>query len=123
MIEETLYALLQDTLDISVQQNTISEDKASPYCWFQRRSTVQDVFLDGTKSNLLEAFFDVEICGNSAVNSQAQTLRNALNGYRTSPIAGIFISDQSDDYQFKNMDADEGFHVAAISLRIFYYEG
>ena len=123
MIEETLYAKLYDVLDIPVQQDTISEDKATPYCWFQRRQTLQDVFLDGTQSNLLEAFFDVEICGTSTVNSQALALRAALNGYRVAGvIAGIFIDDQADDYVFKNQDADEGFHVAAISIRVFYYE-
>jgi hypothetical protein len=130
-IDENFRAVLLDYViaPTPVEQNTVAE--GTPLAlrlWYQRRQLDAEPFLDGS-AGLAEVSFDVEIMsGNIAeVEELVDTIRAAaadggLNGYRgvfgAGRTLGVFVEDQSDDYELRGVNSDEGWHVAALSVRV-----
>lgn len=123
-LDTDLYTKLMAESAYPVQQNTISEDKDEPYVWFMRSQDNQDLTLDGNTNLLRESWFDVEVIGLevSAVETEADTLREALNGFHgamgDTTVLGMFVFDADSDYLSRTTAADSGLHVAAFRVQL-----
>jgi len=116
--------------DVPVEQGKISEEtEADPRVFFQRDSEQADVLIGGGPG-LNEAHFSVEIFGTDVAEVQAlaEQMRaladdGGLNGkhgfFGLGEVLGVYVTDQDDDYEYRGMDADEGWHAAALDVQIF----
>lgn len=124
-VDADFYNKLDSLTTYDVQQNVVNTDKQTPYVWFQRRSELKDVFLNGS-AGLSTIDFDVEVIGEdiNAVETEALSLRNSLNGFAgligTTQVLGCFVNDADDDYISKTIAADTGVHVIAFEVTLIY---
>lgn len=109
-------------------QNKIPENKPYPYLWF---ATAGKEKMDelGPASKILRQFVDVEVVSGSV--EQASDLADVVDGqlsavpagaFGDGHIAGVDVSDQSDDYVPRNAAADAGASVAALTVELILYE-
>ncbi len=116
--------------DVPVEQGKISEEtEADPRVFYGRVSEQAEVFVGG-QGGLGEAHFTVEIFGTDVAEVQDMAGRiralagdNGLNGkhgyFGLDEVLGVYVTDQDDDYEYRGMDADEGWHAAALDVQIF----
>ena len=111
-----------------VYQNVVPEDKPGPYIWFATSGQEQMETM-GPDAQVLRHFVDLE-CVSLDVDQAldlADTVRQQLGltpagSFGTGHIAGISVSDQTDEYVPRNPAADEGQTVAALSVELILYE-
>jgi len=103
----------------SVQSNTF------PRIYIDRISREDNANLDGTKGDLIEESFAVEVISNKSsdvttiVDEFWQDVHAYYGAMSTALTAkGIFIENQSDDYEPKGIGNDIGLDVATLSLRL-----
>ena len=105
--------------------NEVPQVSMRPHIWYQRQSHEYVGALDGD-SGVREVRFDVE-CNSTSVSEAydlADKVKDRLNfhsgSFGNATAQGVFVEDHDDDYIPKNNDADEGVHVAAMSVAIHY---
>ena len=138
MIDEDFLYMLQNSITgvpsgTAVEKGVVSEEMPSTRIYFQRSDSEQDLMLNGNQA-LTTTVFDVEVAAldDNAVQPLAKSLKDVLNGYmgafgsnyadtaNHSVALGMFVSDHSDDYQPRVVDADDGYHVAAFQTKIIH---
>lgn len=98
---------------------------AKPHIWYRVNSDREELTMDGV-GGLHEASVDVECVGNTAGDCQnvADVVKNRLHGYKgtlgTASCKGAFMDDKDDDYLPYSNQADEGAHVAAFTLKLWF---
>lgn len=124
-IDISFYSFLQSQTVLPVAQDVISEDVTTARVWFGRSQSNTQLLNNG-QPMLYDTVFSVEVMSTNIdqMQTEANNLRTALDGYRGSmgmdTVLGVFVTDASDDYVPKNLNADEGWHVQAFSARILY---
>lgn len=110
----------------TAEKGFISAGQPTTRVYFQRANENQEVFQSGAAQNK-ETIFDVEVAvlnDDAAVQSLADTLKSALNGFQgafgngNTWALGMFVSDHSDDYQPRLLDADEGYEIATFQVMV-----
>ncbi len=108
-----------------VHQAHVPESSEGDYVYFQR-STIEPLrTLDASNIDPLYTSFDVEIISRDLEQCQfiASIVRAKLDCYRgafdDATVKGIFVEDHNDDYIPRGTYADEGVHVAAMSVQIY----
>jgi len=105
--------------------NHVPQYSARPNVWLQITSDNEDLTLDGT-GGLHEAYADLECVGISESSAQAvaDAVKARLHGYKGAmgslTVQGVFVSDKDDDYIPVSNDSDDGLHVVAYTIRMFY---
>lgn len=130
-IDVDLLAKLQTLTTAPVQLNYASTDRPQPRVWLQRRNDNRPLNLAGTETLIRETFFDVEVGAldpdvGAAIAEQLTAEWTAspagMNGFRGqmggTRVLGCFVEDVGDDYQPRELELDDGYHVTAFSLRL-----
>lgn len=125
MIDIALLNKIKTLTLLPVEQGKIDFDKPGSRVWFQRSSSNTDLFCNG-KPSMFDDVFMVEVITEDidATQLQADKIKAGLNGFRGvlfgefRYILGMFVSDAADEYEPKNLSADEGFFVQAFEVRI-----
>ncbi len=126
---------------IAVEKGDISSERTPTRIFFNRSDSEQDLMLNGDQA-LTTTVFNVEVAslaadstaasGDDVVQPLTKTLKDALNGFRGafgsnfadndyhSVSLGMFVSDHSDDYEPRGVDADDGYCVAAFQVKIVH---
>ncbi len=116
-----------------IEESTISEDKAQTRVWFRRADEETELHLDGTEG-LTTTEFDVEVHSTDIDEAQelaaaikAPVARDGLHGFQGTmgdmEVAGVFVSNQDDSYQPKGLNADDGFFVPALKVKVMFDGG
>ena len=109
----------------SVHYNFVPQHMNRAYIWFRTASDTVPRTLDQV-GGIHEAFIDIEVVADSESNAQtvADHVHARLDGVKTaagnSSIKGMFLADKEDDYLSRNIDSDDGRHVIAYELRVWY---
>lgn len=129
---ETLKAyLVADTAGVNaivsgrVHQNSIPIVSSVPHIWFRRSSEQQVTAMDGG-TGLYTARFDVE-CIASSVDSAinlADAVKTRLHAVKTTTggvnVMTMLVEDHDDDYAPKSIGSDDGLHVSALDLTMWF---
>jgi HK97 gp10 family phage protein len=124
-VEESKDQALATTIEL-IRQDTIGEDAGPLRVWFQRSSHEEELDLDGTPGGLHETSFNLEVSGLDidVVQQTGDVIAHALHGYMglmsSERVLGAIVESVSDDYIPRSADADEGYHIAAYSVRIIH---
>lgn len=112
----------------SIQVNKIDQGVTTdPKLWLQRTSSAEELFLNGSKTGLVETTFDIE-CISTNIDScmdLADAVKDCLHGYQGKLGTGaraylVEVEDHDDNYYPKNQDDDAGYHIAALAVRILH---
>ena len=105
--------------------NHLPQESAKPNIWFRVSSDNEELTMDGT-GGLHEAFVDLECIDDDESGAQAvaDAVKARLHGFKGTmgnvSAKGIFVRDKDDDYApFANV-SDEGAHVVAYSVNVWY---
>lgn len=139
MIEETLVSFFGSTVYAAkniaalitkrVHVGKVPKNQANkfPRIYLQRTNKEYDVDIDGAKGNLIEDTFDLELISNNSsdlltLNNHLWNDINCLWGSIASSqsVKGIFIENQSDDYEPKGTGGDLGLDVSSFQMRVLY---
>ena len=109
------------------QQNYDSMDKVQPRVWYQRRQGNTNLYLDGSPADG-ETTYEVQVdsLDPDAGASIAETLRgqppSGLHGFRGAMggtvVLGMFAEDASDDFAFRGVSLDDGYHSFGFTVRV-----
>ena len=108
-----------------VHYNHIPENSARPHVWFRVTSDNEPLTMDGV-GGIHEATVDVECVAETEREAQsvADAVKPRLHGYKGTmgnvSAKAIFVDDKDDDYFPKANESDEGLHVVALGLRVWY---
>jgi len=108
-----------------VHYNHLPESSARPHIWYRVASDNEELTMDGT-GGLHEAFVDLECVGVTEDSAQdlADAVKEFLHGHKgamgASTASAIFVTDKDDDYVPFAIESDEGAHVDAYTLHIWY---
>jgi hypothetical protein len=122
-LDVDFYNKLVTTSSLPVQQNTISESKGEPRVWFGRQLQNKDLLANGSVA-LVNTTYDVEVTGLDidVVEQKADAVKAAFHGFQgtmgSTKVLASFVNDANDDYIYKSLNGDEGFHSAAFSVQI-----
>lgn len=106
-------------------QNTVPVSATMPYIWFMRRG-LGKLGIIGEVEEPYNEYFDLE-CVSDSVDTAidlADAVRSAIDGHSGEYEAGgdvaawIDVLDQSDDYQIRNLSADEVLSVASLNVEV-----
>ena len=98
---------------------------AKPHIWFRVSSDTEERTLDGV-GGLHEASGDIECVADSPATAQsvAAAVKTRMDGYQgavgTCRAQGMFVRDKDDDYIPYTNQSDEGAHVIAFGLQLWY---
>lgn len=108
-----------------VHQASIPADRQPPYVWFARTgSEAVDVLTPDVGLEPNNQFFTLECVTDDLDKTQAlgDAIR-AFNNYRSTfgdtTVQGVFVNEQNDDYEYRTIMGDEGFHTAAFSIEVY----
>jgi len=105
--------------------NKIPQHIEQPHVWFRVTNDTEELTMDGV-GGMHEAYVDLECVGLNEGSSQAvaDALKDRLHGYKgtmgNSSAKGAFVSDKDDDYVPFSTEGNEGAHVIAFSLNLWY---
>jgi hypothetical protein len=105
--------------------NQLPQASAYPHVWFRIASDTEERTLDGT-GGLHEAAADLECVGSSESSAQnvADAVKSRLDGYKGSmgnmTCQAAFLRDKDDDYIPYSNQSDDGAHVVAFTLSLWY---
>ena len=103
----------------------IPQPLPQPAVWFRVTNDNEDLTMDGA-GGMHEADVDMECVATTETTSQAvaDALKDRLHGYRGAmgniSCKGAFLQNKDDDYVPYNDDSDNGIHVVAYSLKLWY---
>lgn len=107
-------------------QSHVPEGAAYPLIWFERASENDELGLDGS-SGPKESIWDFECLTEDEANHAvvlADAVKARLHGYQgtmgNAVCKAAFVEDHDDDYQVKAIDSDEGRHLSALQVTVFY---
>jgi hypothetical protein len=111
----------------AIEKGVVSSGQPPTRVYFQRQTENQDLFQNGSACNKTTVF-DVEVAAlndDATTQSMADTLKNALNGFQgafgsanNSWALGMFVSDHTDEYEPRLLDADEGYTIATFQVEV-----
>lgn len=113
------------TVSGRIHQNTIPVVSTVPHIWFRRSSERQETAMDGG-CGLYRASFDLECVGATAdvaldladiVKSRLHASKSTTGGVN---IMTMLVEDHDDDYVPKAIGSDEGLHVSALDLTMWF---
>lgn len=116
---------ITDLISTRCHYNHVPESAAKPFVWFRVASDNEDLTLDGT-GGLHEALCDLECAADSesAAQGLADAVKATLHGYSgtmgNETAQAAFVSDKDDDYLPYSNQSDEGAHVVAFTLTVWY---
>lgn len=105
--------------------NHVPQASARPNIWFRIGSDTEERTLDAV-GGLHEANGDIECVATSEGSAQAvaDAVKTKLDGYKGAmgslTAQGIWLRDKDDDYVPFSNESDDGLHVVAFSLQMFY---
>lgn len=105
--------------------NKTHQESPRPNIWFRVTSDNEDLTMDGV-GGMHEADVDMECCAltESSAQSVADALKTRLHGYKGAmgniSAKGAFLKDKDDDYVPFSIEDDDGVHVVAYSLKLWY---
>jgi hypothetical protein len=113
-----------DIVEDRVHQSRVPQGSEFPHIWFGRTGSERDQSIEGGSCRPLFQTFALECAALDL--DQAQTLADAvgdaLSDYRGTfgdmTVQGVFVEDQSDDYEPYYSQGDEGVFMAALQIRI-----
>lgn len=121
---------IRNIVGAQVHQAKVPADRNPPYIWFGRSGS-QKVELLAPPVGLEPGaqFFAFECIASDLDHAQAiGDAMRALDGYgkNLSPpgtfgdttIQAMFVEEQADDYEYRTINGDEGFHACAFSVEI-----
>jgi hypothetical protein len=115
---------------LQIHQAKAPANREPPYIWFGRSgSQAVDVLTPAVGLEPGIQFFNFESVADDLDTAQAiGDAMRALNGYgaNLSPpgtfgdttIQAMFVEEQADDYEYRTIDGDEGFHTCAFAVEI-----
>lgn len=115
---------ISSVVGAQVHQAIVPDNREPPYVWFGRSGTTRNELLNpdvGTAA--ITEFFSVECIAMNLDHAQAlgAALR-ALDGYRSTfgdtSVQALFIEEQNDDYEYRTINGDEGFHTCAFTIEV-----
>ncbi len=116
-LQSKLFALV----GVPVQQNYTNESDGEPRVWYKRHTDTSEVDLSGS-GLLREVTYSIEVnsLDPDVGATIADKIQQALNGYhgvmQGTMVLGCFAANASDDYIFRNLNIDSGFHTYAFEL-------
>lgn len=128
---EDLRTLVLGTTPVSglvgtrVHYNQVPQPTGKPHIWFRVSSDNEELTMDRV-GGLHEAFVDMECVGTSESSAQAvaDAVKSRLHGFKGSmgnvTAQGVFVRDKDDDYLPFANQSDEGAHVVAYSVNVWY---
>lgn len=110
---------------LGVHYNHVPQRSVLSYIWFRTASDNVPLCLKG-ETGIHHAMYDVEVVG--ATESAAQTVADhvhaKLHGFKgtvaNSSAQGMFLMDKDDTYVPKGINSDDGRHVIAYDLEVWY---
>lgn len=108
-----------------IHQAHVPESSEGDYIYYQRSGIEPLRTLDAYALSPLYATFDVEVISRDIDQCQliASLIRSKLDCYRGTfddgTVQAVFVEDHNDDYIPRGTYADEGVHVAAMSVQIY----
>lgn len=105
--------------------NHLPEKSDFPHVWFRVTSDDEELTMDGV-GGIHEADVDLECAGLTEASAQAvsDAVKARLHGYKGTmgnvSAKGIFVSNKDDDYEPFTNQSDEGVHVIAHSVKVWY---
>lgn len=110
---------------VNVHYNHVPQHISRPYIWYRTASDTVPRCMDKT-GGIHQAFLDVEVVGPSEIDAQAVAdhLHAKVDGYKgtvgNSSAQGMFLRDKDDAYEPRNINDDDGRHVCAYDLEVWY---
>lgn len=108
-----------------IHYNHLPESSARPHVWYRVSSDNEELTMDGV-GGMHECYVDLECVGvtESSAQAVADVVKTRLHGYKgamgSSTAHGAFLTDKDDDYIPFSINSDEGAHVNAYSLHVWY---
>lgn len=108
-----------------VHYNYAPISSAKPHIWFRVTNDNEPLTMDGA-GGLHDSNVDVECVGLTEDSAQgvADAVKNRLHGYKGAlgniTCKAAFVDDKDDDYIPFSVQSDEGSHVIAYNVRVWY---
>ena len=117
---------------VAVHYNHVPQQQSLPYLWFRTNENNVDRTMDGV-GGIRNALIDVEVV--AATASECQDLSDAVHelldgakrlfmptstGTAKHFVQGAFMRDKDDNYLPRNIGDDEGRHISAYDLDVWY---
>lgn len=105
--------------------NHAPESAARPFVWFRVSRDDEELTLDAV-GGMHEADVDLECCGLTETSAQAvaDAVKSRLHGYLGTmgnvSAKGIFVRNKDDNYVPFSIQSDEGVHVVAYDVNVWY---
>ena len=109
-----------------VYQNNVPTGVVTPFVWFRRRGVEYLGVLGEAETVPYREFYDLEAVADTLneADSLADVVRTRLHGSSgtlgstDSVYQWIDVSDQSDDYTPRSMEADELLHIVSLDVEV-----
>jgi len=101
------------------------QQSSKPYVWYRVTTDNEELTMDGV-GGIHESFVDLECVDDDEAGAQAiaDAIKGRLHGFKGTmgnvTAKGIFVRDKDDDYAPFANDSDEGAHVVAYSVNVWY---
>ena len=118
-------ALVGAGVSARIHFNVVPQKSDSPTIWFSRGGHEQPLTLDGV-GGVKQERFDLECASTDPEQAidladKVTTLLHGKRGsFNNSTAQGVFVEDQDGNYLPKSNAADEGIHVEALNVMIWY---
>lgn len=105
--------------------NHVPQQSVRPYVTFRTNSDDEELTMDGA-GGLHEADIDLECAADTETASQtlADAVKSYLHGYKgtfgSHSAKGTFLTAKDDSYEPFSVQSDEGAHVVAYSVKLWY---
>lgn len=105
--------------------NKIPADSAYPHLWFRVTSDNEELTMDAV-GGMHEADIDLECAGITEASAQevSDAVKARLHGFKGTmgnvSAKAIFLSNKDDDYVPFSNESNEGVHVIAHSVKLWY---
>ena len=128
---EDLRTLIRGTTSVTglvgtrVHYNQLPQESTFPHVWFRVASDDEPLTMDGV-GGMHEADVDLECAGLTEASAQSvsDVVKARLHGYAGTmgniSAKGIFLSNKDDDYEPFSNQSDEGVHVIAHTVKVWY---
>ena len=103
----------------------VPQSSAKPFVWFRVTRDNEPLTMDGV-GGIHDSYVDIECVGatESSVQAVADAVKGRLHGYAGTmgnvSAKGAFLSDKDDDYAPFSTNGEDGLHVVAYELNLWY---
>lgn len=108
-----------------VYYNKTPQSGARPFVWYRITNDNEPLTMDGV-GGMHESYIDIECVGATEASAQAvaDAVKGRLHGYAGTmgnvSCKGAFLEDKDDDYVPLSTSGEDGLHVIAYSLNLWY---